>query len=94
MRIEWLPVAAANRADQLDYVDERNPWAAIDLGDAIEAAIAYLTDQPMLGRPGRVAGTRELVIGKTPYILIYRIEDDVILIVRLLHGAQQWPPKT
>ena len=44
-----------------------------------------------MGRPGRIEGTRELVISRTPYIAAYRIAGDTVRILRLLHGAQQWP---
>ncbi|HWK43234.1 MAG TPA: type II toxin-antitoxin system RelE/ParE family toxin [Stellaceae bacterium] len=91
MRIEWLPIAERNRESQLAYIGERDPWAAIDMGDAIEAALRPLTDHPGMGRPGRVTGTRELVISGTPYVIAYRVEPDAVVIVRLLHGAQRWP---
>jgi len=47
-----------------------------------------------MGRLGRVAGTRELVLSRTPYIVIYEFRgpDEEIYILRLLHGAQRWPP--
>jgi plasmid stabilization system protein ParE len=44
-----------------------------------------------MGRPGRIEGTRELVISRTPYIAAYRIGGDTVRILRVLHGAQQWP---
>jgi toxin ParE1/3/4 len=44
-----------------------------------------------MGRKGRIEGTRELVISRTPYIAAYRIVDENIRILRILHGAQQWP---
>jgi toxin ParE1/3/4 len=44
-----------------------------------------------MGRPGRIDGTRELVINSTPYIAAYRIEGETVRILRVLHGAQQWP---
>jgi len=91
VRIEWLPIAERNRESQLAYIGERDPWAAIDMGDAIEAALRPLTDHPGMGRPGRVTGTRELVISGTPYVIAYRVEPDAVVIVRLLHGAQRWP---
>ena len=91
MRIEWLPIAEQNRESQLAYIAERNPWAAIDMGDAIEAAVLRLADHPRLGRPGRVPGTRELVVGGTPYVILYRVEESAVVILRLLHGAQRWP---
>ncbi|MBP0579352.1 type II toxin-antitoxin system RelE/ParE family toxin [Labrys sp. LIt4] len=91
MRIEWLPIAEQNRESQLAFIAERNLWAAIDMGDAIEVAVLRLADHPRLGRPGRVPGTRELVVGGTPFIAAYGIEGDVVVILRLLHGAQRRP---
>ncbi|MGO4727863.1 MULTISPECIES: type II toxin-antitoxin system RelE/ParE family toxin [unclassified Inquilinus] len=91
MKIEWLPAAEANRDSQLTYIGERNPWAAIDMGDAIEAAILRLAQHPHMGRPGRIRGTRELVVDGTPYVITYRVEPDIVVILRLLHGAQAWP---
>jgi plasmid stabilization system protein ParE len=46
---------------------------------------------PEMGRPGRIEGTRELVISRTPYIAAYRILGGTVQILRVLHGAQQWP---
>ncbi|CAN5319327.1 type II toxin-antitoxin system mRNA interferase toxin, RelE/StbE family [soil metagenome] len=92
MKIEWLPEADRNLTAQLEWVAERNPWAAIDTGDAIFGAIDRLADHPAMARPGRVAGTRELVVVGTPYIVVYRIEADAVVIMLILHGAQRWPP--
>ena len=90
MRIDWLAAAARNRASQITYLAERNPRAALALGDSVEAAVRRLADYPYSGRPGRIAGTRELVVSGTPYVIAYRIEAQAILILRLLHGAQEW----
>ncbi len=91
MKIEWLPVAESNRDRQLDYLAERNPRAAVKMGDAIDFSVGQLADHPRLGRPGRVRGTRELVVAGTPYVIAYRIEADAVVILRLLHGKQKWP---
>lgn len=93
MRIEWLPTAERTLAAQIDWVAERDPWAAIDMGDAICAAVDRLADFPAMARPGRVPGTRESVVVGTPYIVVYRIEASAVLILRVLHGAQRWPPR-
>jgi plasmid stabilization system protein ParE len=61
------------------------------MGDTIHAAVGRLADHPAIARPGRVAGTRELVVIGTPYIVIYRIEATAIVILRVLHAAQRWP---
>jgi plasmid stabilization system protein ParE len=92
LRSEWLPEAERNRESQLDYIERASPQAAIELGDRIEAAINRLEEFPDSGRAGRVAGSREQVILGTPFIIIYRIEPEAVVILRLLHGAQQYPP--
>ncbi|HXT81049.1 MAG TPA: type II toxin-antitoxin system RelE/ParE family toxin [Acetobacteraceae bacterium] len=91
MKVEWLPLARQDREWQLSYLGERDPWAAINVGDAIEMAVNHLPDHPRIGRVGRVRGTRELVVAGTPYILAYRIEQEAVVILRLLHSAQKWP---
>lgn len=91
MRVEWLPQATRNLDAQLAYISERNPAAAIDIGDAIESSVSRLANFPESGRPGRVPGTRELVVTGTPFIVVYRIEPTALVILRVLHGAQQWP---
>jgi toxin ParE1/3/4 len=91
VRIEWLPDAERSLTVQLDWIAQRDPWAAIDMGDAIHAAVGRLADTPALARPGRVAGTRELVVVGTPYIVVYRIEAPAVVVLRVLHGAQRWP---
>jgi toxin ParE1/3/4 len=92
VRIEWLPEAASNLTAQLEWIAKRDPWAAIDTGDAIHAAVGRLSDHPTIGRPGRVPTTRELVVVGTPYVVIYRLERNAVLVLRILHGAQRWPP--
>lgn len=91
VEIAWLPVSRQNRRDQLDWLRARNGDAAIAMGDAIMAALGRVRDFPNSGRPGRVLGTRELVVAGTPYLIIYRVEAEAITILRLLHGAQRWP---
>lgn len=91
MRIEWLPAAEDSLRAQIDWIAEQDPWAAIDMGDAIFAAVSRLADFPAIARQGRVAGTRELVVVGTPYVVVYRIEPSAVVILRVLHGAQHWP---
>ena len=94
MIIVWLPRALSDRDAQLDYIAAASPKSAIDQGDRIERDIALLGDHPEIGRVGREAGTRELVVRRTPFIVVYRINQQAgrVEILRVLHGAQQWPP--
>ena len=93
MRIVWLRAAERNLEEQLEYIGEHNPRTAATLADKIAASVARLADHPRSGRPGRVVGTRELVVPGTPYIVVYTIGADYVRIHRVLHGAQRWPPR-
>jgi toxin ParE1/3/4 len=52
-----------------------------------------LADQPQMGRPGRVSGTREFVVPRTSYIVPYRVRDNRIQVLRVYHGARRWPER-
>ena len=61
------------------------------MDDRIRQQIEELIKFPKIGRPGRINGTRELIIQRTPYIAVYRIAGKTLRILRVLHGAQMWP---
>ena len=91
MIIRWLPEAHRNRLEQLDYIAQDNPLAAIGQDEQIERQVNMLLEHPKMGRPGRVTGTRELVVSSTPFVAIYRLHAQHIEVIRLLHSSQQWP---
>lgn len=91
MRLEWNALALADRRAIYDYVEQDDPRAAARLDERIGASVTRLRDFPESGRPGRVEGTRELVVGGAPYVIPYRIEADMVELLRVLHSAQLWP---
>lgn len=91
MRVRWLASAARGRRHQPDDIAERNPRAAIAAGDRLHAATSLLGEHPSIGRPGRHSGTREWVVAGTPSLIVYRVEAEVVTILRLFHGAQDRP---
>jgi len=91
MRLRWSTLAKADRAAIFDYIEMDNPRAAVAIDERISNQIQGLRRFPEMGRAGRVVGTRELVIVRTPYIAAYLIEKSAVLILRILHGAQLWP---
>lgn len=93
MRIEWTLAAQGDALAIAEHIAVENANAALAQYGAIRDQVGYLADHPYMGRAGRVAGTRELVIGRTPYLVAYRIETEVVVILRVLHGAQRWPAK-
>ena len=91
MRVVLLPRALQDLVALRAYIARNNPAAAEQIADRIERAIGRLADAPRLGRPGRVSGTRELVITGTPYIAAYRARPQRIEVLRIVHGARRWP---
>jgi addiction module RelE/StbE family toxin len=92
--IEWSLFALADREAIFDYIEVDSPRAAVVVDHRIQASVESLEQFPEIGRPGRIEGTRELTIYRTPYISAYRIIGDTVRILRVLHGAQQWPDHT
>ena len=91
MNLAWSNRATIDRLAIFIWIAEDNPQAAADVDDRIEAAAQRLKDFPNSGRPGRIEGTRELVIGRTPYIAPYQIIGDTVRVLRVIHGARMWP---
>lgn len=91
MRVRWLAVARADLLATGEYIARHNQTAAYTVQEAIRHQVGRLAEHPQSGRPGRVKGTRELVVSGTRYIVAYRVAGEVVTILRVLHGAQQWP---
>lgn len=89
--LEWREAARADLLAIVDYISDDNPDAAQRLKDDIEAKAAKLPERPKLYRPGRVAGTREMVV-RSNYVVAYMEDARAVSILRVLHAVQQWPP--
>jgi len=92
-RLEYAARFFRRLEDIRERIAEDNPEAATRVVLRIRAAVQRLVMSPALGRPGRVIGTRELIIPGTPYIVPYRITGDIVQIITVLHSAQRWPEK-
>src|ERR1700687_5284901 len=91
MTIEWSPEAIFDLADLRDYIARDNPEAALRLTLIIIATIEVeLPDDPESGRPGRVHGTRELVIPDTPVIVPYRMHNGMLQVLGVYHPRRKW----
>jgi toxin ParE1/3/4 len=91
MRIVWSEAARDDLRENFLYIAQDNPNAARRLLGVIKDKAIALLDNPYIGRTGRFEGTRELVLSGTNYILPYRIIEQEIQILSVLHGAKQWP---
>lgn len=89
-RIRWT-LRALRRLDEIGaYIEKDNPDAAARVVARIVTAVDMLTDLPATGRPGRIKGTREIVLVDIPYIIPYRVGRDVEIIT-VMHAHQKWP---
>jgi len=93
MRIRWFRDAVLDLIELRQYIGDDNPRVAQDVAGKIMHDVEHLRDHPAMGRPGRVEGTRELVIPGLPYINPYRVKNNVIEVLRVLHAARKWPRK-
>ena len=94
MRLVWSAEAVEDLAALRAFIESDDPTAARRTAlRIIEAIETLIPDNPQVGRPGRVPGTRELVIARTPYIAPYRVRGGAIEILRVFHGARRWPDR-
>lgn len=93
MKIYWLEKAAIDLEEAYSFIFLDNPRAAGNEIDKVLEAVELLSGNPGMGKAGRVAKTRELVVAGTPYIVIYRAKGNRLEILRIFHGARQWPTK-
>lgn len=91
MRVRWLRKALANLDEVADFIAKDSPNAARAMVAEAFRLTDLLADNPDLGRPGRVPGTRELVMTRYPYIIPYRVRGGGVEVLRFFHGARQWP---
>lgn len=91
MRLVFLSLAVEDLASIRDYIADANPSAARQVATRLKQIIKKLVVMPNLGKPGRVFGTRELVtpqIGKTVYVVVYRVQETRLEILRILPGMR------
>jgi plasmid stabilization system protein ParE len=93
MRVRWLSQALRNLDDEASYIAQDDPKAAQLVVQRILDSIAMLPEQPGIGRPGRVPGTRELIVLKTRYIAPYRVQGQTIEILRVFHTSRRPPTR-
>ena len=93
MRVRWLRTALRNLDDEASYIAIEDPVAARLVVERVVSAVAMLEQQPGVGRPGRVHGTRELLVSKTRYIVPYRVRGYVVEILRVFHTSRRLPQR-
>jgi len=90
-KIRWLRTALKNLDDESACIAQDNPQAAVALVRHVLDMVDALAEHPAIGRPGRVPGTRELIITGTPCLIPYRVKGKAVEILRIFHGSRRWP---
>jgi len=90
MRLLWSAMALQDRLHIMDYIAEDNPAAAQALDEAFRDKARRAARYPRLYRSGRYPDTREIAVGAN-YVIVYRVMDEAIKVLRILHARQQWP---
>jgi toxin ParE1/3/4 len=93
VRVRWLRKALRNLDAEASFIATDDPIAARRVVMRVLAAVDLLAEQPSLGRPGRVPGTRELLVPKTRYIVPYRVRGDTVQILRVFHASRHLPER-
>lgn len=91
MRLRWTTPAAQDLYRIVQRIQRDNSAAAARVASTLYDGCGSLKDFPFRAREGRIEGTRELVFPGLPYIVVYRIKDQVVDVLRIYHGAQDWP---
>jgi addiction module RelE/StbE family toxin len=92
MRVRWTTDAADDLERICDYIAQSRPDSARRVAQSVVERIGTLKTFPHLGRPGRVQGTREIPFPPLPFVVVYEVREVRVVVLRILHGAQRWPP--
>jgi len=93
VKLRWTRVAIADLDSAFECVAADDPSAAERLIGRMEQAAGILSRHPSAGRTGRVSGTRELVVGGSPFVVAYRVRRGIVEILAVIHGSRKWPEK-
>jgi toxin ParE1/3/4 len=90
LKLRWTRPALADLVEAQNYIARENPPAAQALAQKVWDAAENLCNHPGMGRVGHVEGTREWVVSDTPYLIVYRVRDEALEILRIWHGRRNW----
>ena len=93
MKVVWSRRAVQHLIQLREYIAKDSEQNAALAAQRILKAIDLLRSHPEIGRPGRLVGTRELVVPGSPYIIPYRVRRERLELIAVFHGRQKWPTK-
>jgi toxin ParE1/3/4 len=91
MNLRWSRQALTDLRSIREYIAREDPGSAVVMLTRLRIATNLLVEYPHVGRVGQLVDTRELIVSRTSYIVVYRLRGDVVVILRVRHGAQDRP---
>ena len=91
MRLCWARPAVGHLSEIRAYIRQDSPRAAAQVVKTIREQVATLKSHPLIGRPGIIEGTRELIISRLPHLVVYRVQQGAIEVLAVVHTARDWP---
>ena len=93
MKVVWSRRAIRHLVSLREFIARDSEQNAALVAERILSSVDVLRAHPEMGRPGRASGTRELVVPDTPFIIPYRVKENRLELIAVLHGRQKWPGK-
>jgi addiction module RelE/StbE family toxin len=93
MKVLWSRRAVRHLVQLREFIEKDSEQSAALVASRILQAVDLLESHPEIGRPGRITGTRELVVPHTPFIIPYRVRHERLELIAVFHGRQKWPSK-
>ncbi len=90
-QILWTLPAVEHLKEIRAYISQGSPAAASRVVKAIREQVKPLAQHPQIGRSGIIEGTRELVVSRLPYLVVYQLQDDIVTVLAVVHTARNWP---
>ena len=91
MKVVWSRRAIRHLVCLREFIAKDSESNAALVARRILEAVETLRRHPEIGRPGRIVGTRELVVVGTPYVIPYRVRRERLELIAVFHGRQKWP---
>ena len=91
LKVKYTPIAIQDLNAGYDYIYSENPVAARQVIERIEQTVIHLKSQPFMGHAGRVEETYEVYVPNTPFIIVYQVSSELLVIVSILHTARKYP---
>jgi toxin ParE1/3/4 len=91
VKVIWSAASVRHLQEIVEYLQGESAVRTISNRRRILAAVKRLAQAPNIGREGRIEGTREVVVPRSPYIVVYRLSAQQVEILGIWHGARQWP---